>query len=128
MDQSRSWQRRGDTWEQILAKNLHAYDQFADQGENERMILIYIVVYSIKAGIVESQQSAVTRRRPVNNNREIVTFTLTVPMAVHAIMEYGMPPLSNNYTATEERCFLHGPCRDLISRAVIQPMACSEDS
>jgi hypothetical protein len=23
----------------------------------------------------------------------------------------------NNYTATEERCFLRGPCRDIISRA-----------
>jgi hypothetical protein len=31
-------------------------------------------------------------------------------------MECVMPPLSNNYTATEEHCFLRGPCRDVISR------------
>jgi hypothetical protein len=42
----------------------------------------------------------------------------SVPMAAHATMEHVMPPLSNNRTATDERCFLRGPCRDVISRTV----------
>jgi hypothetical protein len=33
---------------------------------------IYIVARSLKAKIVESQQPAVTRQRPVNNNREML--------------------------------------------------------
>jgi hypothetical protein len=39
-----------------------------------------------------------------------------VPMAAHATMEYVIPSLSKNCTATEEQCFLRGPCRNVISR------------
>jgi hypothetical protein len=60
----------------------------------------------------------VTRQRHVNNNRGMVFSAPAVPMAAHATMEYGMPQLRNNRTATEERCFLRGLCRDVISRAV----------
>jgi hypothetical protein len=35
-------------------------------------------------------------------------------MAAHARIEYIMPPLNNNLTATEELWFLCGPCRDVI--------------
>jgi hypothetical protein len=73
-----------------------------------------IVAYYLKARIVESQQPAVTRQRPVNN-RGMVFSAQSVPMAAHATMEYVMHSLSNNCTATEERCFLRGPCRDVIS-------------
>jgi hypothetical protein len=42
----------------------------------------------------------------------------SVPMAADATVEHIMPPLSNNCIATKERCFLHGPCGDVISRTV----------
>jgi hypothetical protein len=75
-----------------------------------------IVAYSLKARIMESQQLAVIRQRPVNN-RGMVFSARSVLMNAHAKMEYAMPSLSNNCIATEERCFLCGPCRDIISRA-----------
>jgi hypothetical protein len=37
----------------------------------------------------------------------------SVQIAAHATMEYVMSFLSNNCTATEERCFLRSPCRDV---------------
>jgi hypothetical protein len=74
------------------------------------------VAYSLKAGIVEPQQPVVTRQWPINNNRGMVFSTQSVPMAVHAIMEYVMPSLSNSCTAAEERCFIRGPCLDVTSR------------
>jgi hypothetical protein len=46
----------------------------------------------------------------------------SVPMAAHATMEYIMPPLSNNRNATEEQCFLCGPCQDVISRRVSEEL------
>jgi hypothetical protein len=54
---------------------------------------------------VESQQPAVTRQWPVNNKRGIVFSAHLLPMAAKATMEYIMPSINNNYTATEERCF-----------------------
>jgi hypothetical protein len=74
-----------------------------------------IVAYSLKARIAESQQPAVTWQRPVNN-RGMAFSAQSVPMAEHATMECVMPSLSNNCTATEKRCFLSGPFRDVISR------------
>jgi hypothetical protein len=53
------------------------------------------MAYWHKARIVESQQPAVTRQRPVNNNRGIVFYAQSVPMAVQATVEYIMPSLSN---------------------------------
>jgi hypothetical protein len=73
-----------------------------------------IVTYSLKARIV-AQRPAVTRQRNVNN-RGMVSSAQSMPMAAHATMEYVMPSLSNNYTATEERRFLCSSCRDVISR------------
>jgi hypothetical protein len=72
------------------------------------------VAYYLKARIEESQQPTVTRQRIVNGG--MVFSAQSVPMATHATVEYVMPSLSNNCTATKERCFLRGPCRDLISR------------
>jgi hypothetical protein len=66
------------------------------------MYIEHIVAYSLKAKIVESEQPAVTRQRPVNN-RGMVFSALSVAMAAHATMEYVMPSLSNNCTATEEQ-------------------------
>jgi hypothetical protein len=66
-------------------------------------VLFHAVAYSLKARTVHSQQPAVTTQRPVNNNRRIVFYAQSVPMAAHATVEYVMPSLSNNYTATEER-------------------------
>jgi hypothetical protein len=37
-------------------------------------------------------------------------------MATHVTVEYFMSFLSNNCSETEERCFLHSPCWDVISR------------
>jgi hypothetical protein len=76
-----------------------------------------IVAYSLKARIVESQQPAVTRQRPANNNKGMVSSAQSMPMAAHEAMEYVMSSLSNSCTATEERCFLCGPYRDVIRRA-----------
>jgi hypothetical protein len=76
----------------------------------------HIVTYSLKARIVESQQTAITRHRPVNN-RTMAFSAQSVPMAVQEILEYVRPSLSNICTATKEWCFLHGPCLDVISRA-----------
>jgi hypothetical protein len=76
------------------------------------------VAYSLIARTVESQQPAVTRQRPVNNNKETVFSAQYVPIASHATMEYVMPSLNNNCTATEEQYFLRGPCRDVISRII----------
>jgi hypothetical protein len=45
----------------------------------------------------------------------------SLAMSAHATMEYVMPPLSNNCTATEERCFLRSPCQDVIRRTVSHP-------
>jgi hypothetical protein len=39
-----------------------------------------------------------------------------MPMAAHTTVECIMPSLSNSCTATEERCFLHGPCWDVMRR------------
>jgi hypothetical protein len=61
-----------------------------------------------------SQQPAVTRQLPVNFNRRIVFSAQSVPMAAHVTMDYVMASLNNNYIATEERCFLRGPCRELL--------------
>jgi hypothetical protein len=58
---------------------------------------------------VGSQQPAITRHRPVNNDRGMVFSAQSVPMAVHSTMEHVMPSLSNSYSAKEERCFLYGP-------------------
>jgi hypothetical protein len=41
-----------------------------------------------------------------------------VPMAMHATVEYVMLLLSNNCTATEERCFLRGPYRDVTAQQI----------
>jgi hypothetical protein len=79
----------------------------------------YSVAYSLKAKIMESQQPAVTRQRPINNNIGMVFPAQSVAMAAHEIMEYVMPSLSNNCTATEEQFYLRGPCRNVISRARI---------
>jgi hypothetical protein len=51
---------------------------------------------------------AVTRQQPVNN-RGMVFSVQSMPMVVHASMEYVMPSLTNNCTAAEEQCFL---CKD----------------
>jgi hypothetical protein len=66
--------------------------------------------------------------RPVaSNDHEISNCTTaiamvfsvrSVPMAAHATLEYITPLLSNNCTAAEKRCFLCGPCPDVISRTV----------
>jgi hypothetical protein len=83
---------------------------------NVGIVRVGIVAYSLKSRIMESQQPAVTRQRPVNNNRGKVFSAQCVPMAAHATMEYAMPSLSNNCTATDEPCFLLGPFRDVKSR------------
>jgi hypothetical protein len=67
------------------------------------------VVYSLNARIGESQQLAITRQWPVNNNRGIVFSVQSVPMIAHTTVEYVMPSLSNNCIATEERHYLRGP-------------------
>jgi hypothetical protein len=67
---------------------------------------------------MESQQPAVTRQLPVNNNRGMVFSALSMPIAAHATVEHIVLPVSNNRNATEERCFLRGPCRDVISKPV----------
>jgi hypothetical protein len=64
----------------------------------------------------------VTRQRHVNNNKNnigMVFSTLSVPMAT---MEYGMPPLRNNCTATEERYFVRGLCRDVTSEQSVNEL------
>jgi hypothetical protein len=81
-----------------------------------QILSVNIVAYLLKAIIVESQQLAVTRQGPVNNNREMFS-AQPVPAAVHATMEYIIPYLNNNCTATEEWCFLCGLCQDVISKA-----------
>jgi hypothetical protein len=67
------------------------------------------VAYLIKARIVKSQQPAITRQLPVNNNnnnnRGILFFAQTVPMAMHAMVEYVMPLLNNNFTAARNGVF-----------------------
>lgn len=65
-----------------------------------------IVVYSLKARIVGSQQVAFTRQLLVNNDREIKFSAQTLPMVAYATMEYVMPTLNNNFTITKERFFL----------------------
>jgi hypothetical protein len=49
-----------------------------------------------------------------------------VQMAAGETMEYAMPPLSNNCTPTEERCFLSGPCRDVISKTISEEVVSEE--
>jgi hypothetical protein len=65
-------------------------------------VIIGIAAYSLKARIVDLQQPAVTKQRPVNKNRDMEFSVQSLPMAVDATMEYVMPLLSNNCTATEE--------------------------
>jgi hypothetical protein len=62
---------------------------------------------------------AATRKQQQRNG----VFCAVVPMAAHATMEYIVPPLSNNCIATEKRCFLRGPCRDVISSGVGQSVS-----
>jgi hypothetical protein len=68
------------------------------------------VTYSLKARTMESQQPAVTRKRPINN-RGMVFSVQSVSMAALATIEYIMPSPSNNYTTKRERCFQCGPCQ-----------------
>jgi hypothetical protein len=77
-----------------------------------------VVAYSLKARIMESQQLAVARQRPINNKRGIVFSARSVPMAAQATVDYIMPPLNNNCAATEKWCFLCDPCQDILSRTV----------
>jgi hypothetical protein len=63
-----------------------------------------IVACTLKARIMKPQQPAVTTQQPVNNS-EIAISEQSVPMTVHATMEYAMPSLSNNCTATENGVF-----------------------
>jgi hypothetical protein len=60
--------------------------------------------------------------RPLLGNGGMVFSAQSVPMAAHATVEYVMPSLSNSCCATEERCFLRGPCRDVISRTLRSQM------
>jgi hypothetical protein len=46
----------------------------------------------------------------------------TMQMAAQAMMEHVMPTLSNNCTATEERCFLCGLCQVVISETVSEKL------
>jgi hypothetical protein len=62
------------------------------------------VTHSLKARIVESQQLAIIRQQHINN-RGITFFAKSMLMAAHVTMEYVLPFLSNNCTATEEWCF-----------------------
>jgi hypothetical protein len=78
-------------------------------------LLWHTVAYSLKARIVESQQPAVTRQRPINNNRRMIFSGQSVPMAGHETVECVIPSLGNNSTATVEQCFLRGPLWDVIS-------------
>jgi hypothetical protein len=77
------------------------------------LVFQYIVTYSLKARIMEWQQPDVTRQRPINNIA-LMFYARSVPMAVHAIMDYAMPSVSKNFAATE-LYFLRVPCRDVIS-------------
>jgi hypothetical protein len=52
--------------------------------------------------------TAVTKLRPVDSNKGIVFSVRSPPMAVHATMD----------AATEELCFLCGPCLDITSRTI----------
>jgi hypothetical protein len=63
-------------------------------------MLIYIVAYSLKARILESHQPAVTRQQPIN--RGMAFCMQSMLMAEHATVEYIIPSLSQNCTATEE--------------------------
>jgi hypothetical protein len=54
------------------------------------------MAYSLIATIVESQQPAVIRQRPRNNNRGMVFSAQSMPRAAHATVEYVMTSLSNN--------------------------------
>jgi hypothetical protein len=79
------------------------------------------VAYLLKARIVESQQPAITRQQSINN-RSMVFSEQSVTMAAHATVEYIMPSLSNNCTATEEWCFLCSPCWSYTNLAVVKLM------
>jgi hypothetical protein len=46
--------------------------------------------------------AAVTRQRPVKNNRGMAFSTQSMPMAAHATLDYVVPSLSNKFTATQE--------------------------
>jgi hypothetical protein len=50
-----------------------------------------VVAYFPKARIVESQQPAVTRQRPISSNRGMVFSAKSVLMAAHATVEYIRP-------------------------------------
>jgi hypothetical protein len=57
------------------------------------------VAYSLKARIVESQQPAFTRPWPVISNRGLIFSAHSVPIAVHAAVEYIVPSLSNSHSS-----------------------------
>jgi hypothetical protein len=73
------------------------------------------VVYLLKARIMELQQPAVTRQRPVNNNSGMVFSVQSMPMATHPTVAYVIPSLSNKCATRDERRFLGSPCWDVIS-------------
>jgi hypothetical protein len=69
--------------------------------------------------------TAVAKLLPVNSNRGKVFSVRSLPMAAQATMQYVVPPLSNNCTATDKRCFLCGPCRKVISRQLVRSKSVS---
>jgi hypothetical protein len=100
-----------------LMSSVSVMDHFAHPYFRACLTLIYILWHiRIKARTVQSQQPVITSKIPVNNKRGMVFSARSVPMAAHAIMGYIMLLLSNNGTTIEERCFLRGPCRDVICR------------
>jgi hypothetical protein len=80
--------------------------------------ILYTVAYSLKARTVKSQQPAVTRQQPVNNNKGMVFSPKSVYIVMHATKEYFLPLLSNNLNLTEEVCFLRGSYRDILCETI----------
>jgi hypothetical protein len=75
-------------------------------------LYVDIVAYLLKLRTMESQ--TLTMQRHINNNKGMVFSARSFLMAEQPMVEYVMPPPSNNCTATEECSYLCGPCEDVI--------------
>jgi hypothetical protein len=62
------------------------------------------VAYSLKARVIGLQYPAVSRQWPLNN-RGTMFSAQSMPVVVHATVEYVMPSLSYNFTTTENGVF-----------------------
>jgi hypothetical protein len=79
-------------------------------------ILCYVDPFLGGDSEIGDYTETVARQRPVNNRRmEFSARSAKQQLNINRGTMFSMRSVNDNWTATEERCFLCGPCRDVRS-------------